>query len=133
SAGEFLEDWLIRILDFRPEFILLVDAVNIQAEPGSIAILDADDLPESSCLSTHRLPLRTIAKFWEEKGSKTLLLAIQPERFNFGEEVSSRVESSINKLIELIPPLHNLNSVFLDTKSGLIAEVEKEFPDRLTP
>jgi len=114
SAGEFPEDWLIRILDFKPEFVILIDAVDVQAEPGSIAILRREDLPDSACFSTHRLPLRSMVNLWEKNGSKVLILAIQPERIDFGERVSSSVERSINHLIELIPPLSNFKSIFFE-------------------
>lgn len=112
DAGEFPEDWFIRILDLKPEVLIVVDAVDIQAEPGSVAILDAEDLPESLCFSTHRLPLKRLLKLWEGNGSKTMVIAIQPESIDFGEELSPRVEMGINTLIKLMPPLNSVTSSF---------------------
>ncbi|HJX30351.1 MAG TPA: hydrogenase maturation protease [Thermodesulfobacteriota bacterium] len=110
EAGEFPEDWFIRILDLKPEVVIVVDAVDIQADPGSVAILGAEDLPESLCFSTHRLPLKSLLKLWEENGSKTMIIAIQPENLDFGEWLSPRVEMSINNLIKLMPSLTSVNS-----------------------
>ena len=112
EAGEFPEDWFIRILDLKPEVVIVVDAVDIQADPGSVAILDAEDLPESLCFSTHRLPLKSLLKLWGENGSKTMVIAIQPEDIDFGEGLSPRVEMSINNLINLMPSLNPFTSSF---------------------
>lgn len=103
DAGESPEDWFIRIVDLRPEVILVVDAIDLQAEPGSIAILDAKALPESFLFSTHRLPLKSLLKLWGKSGSEALVLAIQPENLAFGEGLSPRVKRSIDHLITLLP------------------------------
>jgi hydrogenase 3 maturation protease len=112
DAGEFPEDWFIRILDLKPEVVIVVDAVDIQSDPGSVAVLDVDALPESPCFSTHRLPLKNLLKLWEKNGSKTMVIAIQPENLDFGENLSPRVEMSINNLIRLMPSLTSVNSSF---------------------
>ena len=103
DAGESPEDWFIRILDLKPEVIIVVDAVDFQAEPGSIAILEPEALPESLCFSTHRLPLKSLLQLWGKDGSKTLVLAIQPENLGFGQGLSPRVKRSIDHLVELLP------------------------------
>ena len=103
DAGESPEDWFIRTLDLKPEVIIVVDAVDFQAEPGSIAILEPEALPESLCFSTHRLPLKSLLQLWGKDGSKTLVLAIQPENLGFGQGLSPRVKRSIDHLVELLP------------------------------
>ena len=98
DAGESPEDWLIRIVDFKPDAILVIDAMDLHAEPGSIAILESEALPESFCYSTHRLPLRTLLQLWEKNGSKALVLGIQPKDVIFREGLSPEVEMSIDSL-----------------------------------
>ncbi len=104
DAGDSPEDWFIRILDLNPGVIVVADAVDLQAEPGSIAILEPEALPESFSLSTHRLPLKSLLKLWEKSGSETFVLAIQPENLEFGHGLSPRVERSIDHLVELLIP-----------------------------
>jgi hydrogenase maturation protease len=106
DAGEFPEDWLIRVIDFNPEVILLVDAMDLQAEPGSIALLESEALPEGLCYSTHRLPLRTLLQLWEERGSKAFVLGIQPKEVIFKEGLSPEVKMSIDSLAQFFLRRH---------------------------
>ncbi|OGP52091.1 MAG: hypothetical protein A2Y79_12380 [Deltaproteobacteria bacterium RBG_13_43_22] len=104
DAGENPEDWFIRVLELHPEVIIVVDAVALQTDPGSVAVLEAQTLPESFLFSTHRLPLRSLLQLWGENDCKTLVLAIQPETLNFGQGLSPRVKGSINQLIHFLSP-----------------------------
>lgn len=112
DAGECPEDWFIRILDLKPEVIIVVDAIDIQAEPGSFAVLEAETLPESFCFSTHRMPLRSLLNLWEKNGSETLVLAMQPESLGFGRGLSPRVGKTIDHLVGLLAPPHTVRSSF---------------------
>jgi len=98
DAGDSPEDWLIRIADFKPELILVIDAMDLHSEPGSIAILESEAIPEAFCYSTHRLPLRTLLHLWEKSGSETLVLGIQPKELAFKEGLSPEVKMSIDSL-----------------------------------
>jgi coenzyme F420 hydrogenase subunit delta len=106
DAGDSPEDWLIRIVDFKPDVILVIDAMELHADPGSVAILEFEDLPEAVCCSTHRLPLRTILRLWEERGSKTLVLGIQPKDVVFREGLSPEVKMSIESLVQFCSRRH---------------------------
>lgn len=106
DAGESPEDWFIRILDLKPDLILVIDAIDLQAEPGSIALLESEALPEAFCCSTHRLPLRSLLHLWEKSGSRTLVLAIQPKELMFGEDLSSEVNIGIDFLVRFFCGSH---------------------------
>jgi hydrogenase maturation protease len=106
DAGDSPEDWLIRVIDFKPDVILVIDAMDLQAEPGSMAILQSQGLPEASCCSTHRLPLRTLLHLWEKSGSKTLVLGIQPKDVVFREGLSPEVKVSIDSLAQFLSRRH---------------------------
>jgi hydrogenase 3 maturation protease len=107
DAGESPEDWLIRIVDLKPDVILVIDAIDLQAKPGSIAILESEALPEAFCCSTHRLPLRTLLHLWERNGSKTLVLGIQPKDVIFREGLSAEVKMSIDLLSRFLSRRHS--------------------------
>jgi hydrogenase maturation protease len=100
DAGEFPEDWLIRVIDLNPDVLLLVDAIDLHAEPGSIALLEPEMLPEDLCYSTHRLSLRTLLRLWENNGSKAFVLGIQPKDRIFKEGLSPEVKMSIDSLTQ---------------------------------
>jgi coenzyme F420 hydrogenase subunit delta len=100
DAGDSPEDCLIRVVDFKPDLVLAIDAVDLQAEPGSIAVLQSEAIPEAFCCSTHRLPLRTIIQLWESSGTKTLVLGIQPKDVIFRDGLSPEVKMSIETLAQ---------------------------------
>lgn len=102
DAGESPEDWFIRILDSKPEVVIVVDAMDFQAEPGSIAVCGSETLPDSFCFSTHRLPLKSLISLWEQGGIKTIVLAIQPENICLGEEITPHVKTSVDLLIQVL-------------------------------
>lgn len=106
DAGESPEDWFIRIVDFEPDLILVLDAMDLQAEPGCIAILESEALPQAFCCSTHRLPLRSLLHLWEENGSRTLVLALQPKDLKFKQELSPEVKMSIDFLVRFFLGRH---------------------------
>ena len=102
DAGDSPEDCLIRVIDFKPDLVLAIDAVDLQAEPGSIAILQSKGIPEAFCCSTHRLSLRTLLRLWEKNGSKTFVLGIQPKDVIFKEGLSPEVQMSIDSLAQIL-------------------------------
>jgi len=106
DAGEFPEDCLIRVIDLNPDVILLVDAMDLRAEPGSIALLESEALPEDLCYSTHRLSLRTLLRLWEKNGSKTFVIGIQPKDVIFKEGLSPEVQMSVDALAQFFLRRH---------------------------
>jgi hydrogenase maturation protease len=106
DAGEFPEDWFIRIVDLKPNVILVIDAIDLQAEPGSIAILESQALPDAFCCSTHRLPLRSLLHLWEKSGSKTLVLAVQPKDLMLREGLCPEVKVSVDFLAQFFSRRH---------------------------
>jgi hydrogenase 3 maturation protease len=104
DAGESPEDWFIRILELHPKVLIVVDAVALQAEPGSVAVLESQTLPESLLFSTHHLPLKSLLRLWGKNECKTLVLGIQPESLNFGQGLSLPVKKCIDQLIRFLSP-----------------------------
>lgn len=101
DAGETPEDWLVRIVDLKPAVVIVVDAVELGTKPGGVAVLAPGDLPENFCLSTHRMPLRSLLRLWEENGIKALVLAIQPGSLEHGREISQPVREVIGHLVRI--------------------------------
>lgn len=106
DAGDSPEDCLIRVADLSPDVILVMDAMDLHAEPGSVALLQSEALPEAVCCSTHRLPLKTLLRLWEAGGSKTLVLGIQPKDRVFRQGLSAEVEMSIDSLARFFTRTH---------------------------
>ena len=101
NAGIMLENLISVIIRKRPEVVIFVDAIDANLNPGEIVIYDFDEgFKEVTPLSTHKLPLKVIAKFIREELSnvKILLIGVQVKSYEFGDEMSDEVKGALNKL-----------------------------------
>jgi hydrogenase 3 maturation protease len=105
DAEEVPENHLGRVVQARPDRVLLVDAVDLGATPGTVALLSVDEL-RSYAPSTHRVPLAVLADFLgKATGAEVLLLAVQPGRNGFGAGLTAEVEGSVSALATLLGAL----------------------------
>lgn len=93
-AEEIPEAYLGAIAAARPDAVVLIDAVDMGAEPGSFAILGRDDVTPGYA-GTHRLPLPVLMELVElETGADVVLLGIQPSQVGFGAPPSAEVTAA---------------------------------------
>lgn len=101
DAGEVPESYLGRITGRRPDTIILVDAADMEAEPGTAAIIEIEDLNGKS-FSSHQMSLELFMRCLQaETGADVFLLGIQPRATGFGAELSPEVAETIHCLEEL--------------------------------
>jgi hydrogenase 3 maturation protease len=102
DAQEVPESYLGEVRAAAPDTVVLIDAVDLGAKPGSAALLEKEDVA-LYFPSTHRLPLSLVMEFVQcETGADVLLLAVQPRRVDFGAPVSDEVEASVSLLAEML-------------------------------
>ncbi len=108
ECGTTPESFTSIILDFRPDLIIVVDAVDFGGSPGSAAIFDASILDRVS-ISTHKPSLGIMAKYLEMNGVKVcmVVLAIQPRSVEFHRGLSEDVEESMNLILEYLVKMLN--------------------------
>jgi len=93
---------VLRIADANPDVVLLADAVDLGAPPGSVALLEPDALA-GYAPTTHRVPLSLIATLIRRAAAAdVLVLAIQPGRLTPGAGVSPEVAWSVDALVGMI-------------------------------
>lgn len=103
DAGEIPESYLDKIRSYQPDCVLLIDAVDMGAEAGSIAVLDSSKLPEVLPISTHRLSVKLLADYIaHEVGAQVLLLGIQPKTIEFGAPMSEEVREAAETVVSYI-------------------------------
>jgi hydrogenase 3 maturation protease len=91
EAEEVPENHLGAVAASRPDTIVLVDAVDLGAAPGSLALVETRDLARYTP-TTHRVPLDLLATWLaRETGAEVLLVALQPRQTTLGEPVSAEV------------------------------------------
>jgi len=99
-AEDVPENYLGPMEEARAQTVIFCDAVDLQAEPGATAILDLDEMQGPS-VSTHNASLRLVGKCLRESGVERILIAaIQPERLDWGAEMSEAVRLATVELAD---------------------------------
>lgn len=105
DCGNTPENYLQPIADRRPSRILVVDCCDFGAEPGEFRRFSREEVDQLSygLLSTHTLPLTlTIEMLSLETSAAIELLGIQPERIEFGEDLSKPVRRALPAVVEFV-------------------------------
>ena len=89
------------------ERILFMDAVDLKKEPGTIAIIEDEDLPSflAPKLSLHHVGLSDLlfaSSFMGIRPSKITLIGIQPEKVEVGLTLSATVTENFEKFLKTI-------------------------------
>jgi hydrogenase maturation protease len=89
------------------ENMLLVDAVQAHKEPGTLVRLEGDDVPAflSIKISPHQLgvpDMLAAAKLKDVFPQRIVLWGVQPERMEIGLDLSPKVESKVDTILENI-------------------------------
>ena len=102
DVGEAPENYLGKIVKQKPDTIVLIDAVDFDASPGTIKVIEKDDIKDES-LSTHKVSLNLVAKYLQkETSADVFLLGIQPETTEFGREISRPVREGLEKVVKML-------------------------------
>lgn len=99
----------LRLLDpiEQASGLLVIDAIADHKEPGTMIILEGDDIPKyfSLKMSMHQLGFQEVLQVAELKDSypeKITVIGIQPESLIMGTELTDTVRESIPQLLEAI-------------------------------
>lgn len=106
DAGETPENQIDVLKDPELHHIIFLDAGELGAAPGSIAVVDPEDTVATT-LSTHRIPLAVISrliKTWNPEVRISAIL-IQPGDLGFGQGLSPEVEKAIVDVLDVLKEL----------------------------
>lgn len=80
---------------FQPDLVLLVDAADLGAEPGTVRWLTPDVI-EGLSATTHTMPLSMLARYLQhELDCGIYLVGIQPAQNDIGQPLSDPVEKAV--------------------------------------
>jgi hydrogenase 3 maturation protease len=97
------ESFIPQIIDFNPTHILLIDAALLGLKPGTFELVEPERLTMFPAFSTHVLPLRIFCEHLRETTkAKIGLLLIEPQSSDFGEGLTSSVQSSMKKIVRTL-------------------------------
>lgn len=109
DAGSMPENFIFPLRNFAPHLIVIIDAANMGELPGTIALIEANQI-SGARFSTHGIPLDFLIAYLEmEIGCSTIVLGVQPKTMFFtaplSDEVHQAVETLVMKLVVLISKL----------------------------
>ncbi len=100
NGGSAPENILHQARALDPEYILVVDAADMDLSPGMIRIIQPDCLDDPFLLTTHSLPLTYLIQSLHEFVLHVDLLGIQPEIVAFGFPMTPAVKQAVVRLYE---------------------------------
>ncbi|WP_099210048.1 hydrogenase 3 maturation endopeptidase HyCI [Thermococcus henrietii] len=102
NCGEVPENYTGKIANFKPDLVVLVDAVDFGGEVGEYIIAD----PEGTlgeAISTHGLPLKFVTQFMKTMvNAEFVLIGCQPGSTGLFQEPSELIRKRAERLAELL-------------------------------
>ena len=99
------ENHTIEIRNLKPSHIIIIDAVEFEAKPGEMLIIQKEQI-DTFNISTHSMPISFIINYIEETiGSKILTIGIQPKQMEIINTISDEVKESVEELTNMIVEL----------------------------
>lgn len=101
-AGHAPENFTNELRAYHPQLVLMVDAVDMGAAPGSISLIPFEQI-DGMTASTHSLPLSMLARYLTlELGCIIALIGIQAASNDVGESVAPAVLDAVHEVAETI-------------------------------
>jgi hydrogenase 3 maturation protease len=87
---------------YRPDHVLFLDAADIGARPGIIAVIEPEHIP-ATLVSTHVLPLSVVMEYVErETGAGVTLLGIQPDLSGADRDLTDQDLAYLDRNLRLL-------------------------------
>jgi hydrogenase maturation protease HycI len=87
---------------FAPDLLIVIDALDLNADPGKVIPVDKTDIGGVS-FSTHMLPLNIVIDYLiQETGCEVLLLGIQAAQLEFMSEMTPAVSDTVDELTTVL-------------------------------
>ena len=102
DCGTVPENYIFPILTTSCDTVILVDAADLKAEPGSTKILTLGELSGAG-LSTHNSSVRlfTDLLMTGKEDLNIFAVTVQPKNIAFGESLSPEVLESVDQLTDM--------------------------------
>jgi len=98
NGGNVPENCMAQVREMAPAQVLVVDAADMDLEPGEIRFIDEDQVGDPFIMTTHSLPLTFLIQSMREFVAKVDLLGIQPNIVAFGYPISTQVEQAVEEV-----------------------------------
>ncbi|WP_010479808.1 hydrogenase 3 maturation endopeptidase HyCI [Thermococcus zilligii] len=100
NCGEVPESYMGKIISFKPDLVVFVDAVDFGGEHGELIIADPEGTV-GEAVSTHSLPLRLLVKYLKaQTKADFVLIGCQPASTGLFEEPSELIKERAEEVAE---------------------------------
>jgi len=83
-----------------------VDAALLGLPPGTAHLYEVEEVVNSTSISTHTLPLRVFCEYvFRLTGAKISLILIEPLETDFGEGLSSELQTAVERVSRVLEEL----------------------------
>ena len=94
------ENFTGAIRKLQPDLVVMVDAADMNLEPGAVAFLDTKQM-HTMMHSTHTLPLSFLAGYLEQMGTaKVIALGIQAGHIKLDQPMTREVAGSVKLIVK---------------------------------
>lgn len=100
DGGSVPENLLYRVREISPDFVLIIDAADMDLDPGEIRRIDTEKIKDPFFITTHSLPLTYLIESLEEFVPYVEMVGIQPSLVAFGYPISANVEQAVKAVYE---------------------------------
>lgn len=91
-----IENYIGKINSLNPDILVLIDCVDLKLEPGTFKLLNVSQIQDLT-FNTHNISFKRISEFFK---MQVFILGIQPEKIEFGENISYLVRNIADKIIK---------------------------------
>ncbi len=102
NAGTVPENYIQPIIKKAPQNLLIIDAIDFGASPGTIRVFKPEQL-NSHVISTHTLSPRLFADMvCQSIEVDVYFVGIQPAQIKLGQSISPQVSNAIQRLLRTL-------------------------------
>ncbi|MCE5344927.1 MAG: hydrogenase maturation protease [Bacteroidales bacterium] len=98
TAETSIENYIGKINSLKPDILVLIDCADIKSPAGTFKLLTLSQIQDIT-FNTHNISLRRLSEFFR---MPVYVLGIQPEKIDFGENISYIVKNVAYKIIKQI-------------------------------
>lgn len=93
-----IENYIGKINSINPGILILIDCTDMRLAPGTFKLLSINQIHDLT-FNTHSISLNRLSEFFK---MPVYILGIQPEKIDFGENLTYLVKSVADKIINQI-------------------------------
>jgi hydrogenase 3 maturation protease len=98
TAEVSIENYIGKINSLNPHLLVIIDCADMKSFPGTYKLLPVNMIQDMT-FNTHNISLSRLSEFFS---MPVFVLGIQPEKIDFGENLSYLVIQVADRIIQLI-------------------------------